>query len=102
MKVISSQRYINNKTVEHKMDEISGRVTLPVMYAGEFEGEAVYILIDGHHTAEAARELDLPIDYKIIDRNAWGYDTRWTLEDALENLWIDSDWYDHQTGIDFF
>lgn len=96
--IISSQRYIDNKKVEQKMNEIGGRVTLPVLYAGEYEGEAIYILVDGHHTAEAARELCLPINYETIDAKAWGYDTRWTLEDALENLWMDSDWYDVETG----
>ena len=98
--IISSQRYLDYGRVDSKIEEISGRdsVTLRIVLAGEIDGEAAYVLIDGHHTGEAARELGIEINFEEVSRNDAGYDERWTMGEMLENLWIDSDWYNYETG----
>ena len=100
MKVISSQHYTDERIVARKMTEIKGResITLPVIYAGEYDGESLYILVDGHHRGAAAKALDIKIEYEVRDRSELGYDPDWSLEQALEAMWLDGDWYDFETG----
>lgn len=99
-RVISSQRYLDYDKVDHKIGELSGKekVTLPVVRAGEYEGQDLFILVDGHHTAAAARELNIPIEYQAQDPSIWNFDEQWSLEDALESNWMDSEWYYFEDG----
>lgn len=100
MKVISSQHYTDEAIIASKMAAIEGRetITLPVIYAGECDGESLYILVDGHHRGAAAKALDIRIEYEIKDRSELGYDPDWSLEEALEAMWLDGDWYEFETG----
>lgn len=100
MRVISSQHYTDEAIIARKMAEIEGRETivLPVIYAGEYDGEQFYILVDGHHRGAAAKALDIKIEYEVKDRSELGYDPDWSFEEALEALWLDGDWYDFDSG----
>ena len=91
MKVISSQRFLSDEILDQKIEEISGTsVNLPVVDSGLTgeNGEALYILIDGHHRLAAAKEIGCMINFYEIDN-----DTNLTGEDLLEANWLDSDWY---------
>lgn len=103
--IISSQKYRDYNIVDQKLAELDGResVEIPVHYAGELDGEKYFIQIDGHHTLEAAREIGLPVEFVEVGKdyhNDW--DDSWTLDEALENNYIDSDWYDVETGKEAF
>lgn len=96
--IISSQEYRNYDKVDQKIEELNGKSTveIPVHYAGEANGEKYYIQIDGHHTLEAAKELGIEVNFVEVESNEWNSD--WTLDEALEANWMDSDWRDVQTG----
>jgi len=98
--IISSQRYIDQSIVDDKIESLTGqtKIALPIMYAGDYDGDSVYVLLNGHHTAAAARELGIEIEYVPQERREWNWDPEWSIEDALENNWIDSDWYNFETG----
>ena len=100
MTIISSQRFLDESIVEEKIEELNGceSVTVPIAYAGEFEGKECYLLMDSHHTVAAAKEKQIVIEYEEQTPNDWNPD--WTFEEILENSWNDSDWYDVETGID--
>lgn len=91
MKVISSQHYIDWNIVEQKMDEIAGSkfVEIPCYEIGEVDGEEMAIQADGHHTLAAARELGIEIRF-VFSPDPEGL----TGETALNERWMDGDWYD--------
>ena len=100
--IISSQRYIDEDTVQAKRDAGDYAITLsPEFEAG---GEMVRVLIDGHHSyaaavadgvepvvIEAGRENDTVA--MLINGDVDGF---------LEQQYNDSDWYDISTGRTFF
>jgi hypothetical protein len=97
MTIISSQRFLNYDIVEEKATELEGAtvVLLPV-YEVEMEdgeGNALYILADGHHRREAANDLGIAVEYEIVR-----HQDDLTGEQLLENSWIDSDWYYVESG----
>jgi uncharacterized protein (DUF1015 family) len=103
MKIISSQRYINEEILEEKLSELgldnATSINIPVSYI--VIGNKDYAIVrDGHHRLEAAKILDLEIKYTEYEDNNW--DSSWTVNDVLENLYIDSDWYDIETGYPVF
>jgi hypothetical protein len=96
--IISSQRHRDYNIVDQKVKELEGqkKVEIPVHYAGELNQEKYYIQIDGHHTLEAAHELGLTVEFVEAPHNDW--DSSWSLEEALEANYNDSDWYNVETG----
>ena len=92
MKVISSQRYVNDEIVAEKKIELSGRksVALPIFEVGI---DDLYILADGHHRFEAAKQLGIKVEFEVID-----HAEKLSGEALLENEWMDDDYYDIQTG----
>ena len=68
MKIISSQRYIDEEIVEQKIEEIKNDefITLPIIDAEmqDLNGNDLFILIDGHHRKEAAEALGLEVRYE--------------------------------------
>jgi len=105
MRVISSQRYLDDDKVASKMqlltDDGVDHVTLPIVYAIDFDDEQLYILIDNHHARQAAINLGLTINYEVIDAKQ-RYGNLVTGEDLLEQLWIDSGWYYLDTDQEVF
>ena len=104
MTVISSQREIIEEHLESKIEELQNadEVIIPVVFAGQYEEDRLYIMIDGHHRIEAAKELGIKVKFEEVERNAMGYSADWTLEEMLENLYMDSDWYNVETGHNYF
>jgi len=98
--IISSQRYLDNDIVKQKILTIENEVNIPVVFVGEWQGEKLYAIVDGHHTQDAALQTGAKINY--VETSGNNYDSRWTLEDYLENLYIDSDWYNIETGEPIF
>ena len=103
MKIISSQRYINEEILEEKLSELelgtATSIDIPVSYI-VIDNNDYAIIRDGHHRLEAAKILGLKIVYTEYKDNNW--DSSWTIDDVLENLYIDSDWYDIETGYPLF
>lgn len=104
MIIISSQRYINHDIVEQKKELLDGQesVILPIIFAGEYNGDELYILVNGHHTYAAAKELGVKVQFEEFSKGELGYSEKWTLEETLENLWMDSDYYNIETERDYF
>lgn len=98
MKVISSQKFVDYKIVDEKIEEIKEYdfVTLPIIRAEmkDLDDNELYVLIDGHHTKEAAEELGIKIVYEEV-KNEFGL----VGEELLEQMWMDSDWYCVETGV---
>lgn len=97
MTVISSQRYLNDEIVSEKVEELRGdvKVVLPV-YDSELaddDGNTLFVLADGHHRLEAAKELGIPVEYEVIR-----HQDDLVGEQLLDNNWIDSDWYYIESG----
>ncbi len=99
MKYISSQRYLDPEIVETKKAELDGvsSVSIPCSYVGIINGIEYAMVADKHHTLAAARELGLHINYDVKA------DSEQLEGDALlEARYIDSNYYDIETGIDEF
>ena len=80
-----------------KMGELEGAkgVSIPVHDVGDINGEKYFAVSDGHHTMEAAKRLGIPVKYE------YGVDSEGLTGDALlEGRYIDSPWYDVETGRD--
>ena len=94
MKVISSQRYLDENKVAEKMEELKAeRVETLTLEVWEVGIDDLYILCDGHHRLAAAKELGIEVEF-VADSHPDGL----TGEDLLERAWIDSDWYYIETG----
>ena len=91
MKVITSQSYINNEIVNHKIDQLSGKefVELPVWTTGltDEDGNELCILADCHHTYESATELGIEVRFAEQD-----HPEGLTGEALLEAAWMDSEY----------
>lgn len=106
MIVLSSQRFISDDIVAVKKQrlllESVEEIELPVVFIGEFHGKRLHALLDKHHTRAAAKELGIPTSYTEIERRETQLGDNYSLDDCLEALYMDSDWYDIETGRDFF
>ena len=92
MKIISSQRYLDSKIVESKIEELNGvtEITLPTWDVKDYD---CAVLFNGHHTLAAANELGVSVKFVVID-----HPEGLTGDNLLEQAWMDSDWYDVETG----
>lgn len=100
-KIISTQRYTDDTTIEAKRGARDYTVSLSPAFA--LNGELVQLVLDGHHSLAAAIMDDAPPEY--ITLTASQVDTVALLEagkveDFLLATWIDSDPYDVATGHD--
>lgn len=101
MTVISSQRYIDWAIVEEKIEELKdsnvNSITVPVInaYIQDLEGNDLYIMIDKHHTLQAARELGLTVEFEEVEDTAsWYEDIENKNGEAICKTWyMDSNWY---------
>lgn len=96
--LISSQRYLDNATVEAKRQARDYTVSVSPMFV--IGGTPMQAVLDGHHSLAAAILDDADPDFviatqQINDRVAL-IDT--SLADFLEGGRIDSDWYCVETG----
>mgnify|MGYP000900638986 FL=1 len=91
MRVITSQSYRDYDIIAEKIEQLKGatKVTLTV-WETEMKnelGQDLYILADGHHTYEAAKELGLDIEFEI-EKHPEGL----VGEELLEVVWMDGDY----------
>ncbi len=91
--IISSQRYIDNEILNAKIAQIETDMPAEiVLTAWDVDGEFA-ILSDGHHTFEAASQCNVQVRFEIVT-----HPEGLTGNDLLEQAWMDSDWYDVETG----
>ena len=94
--VISSQRHKDDAIVEAKRAVLDYTVTIGK--AIEIDGETYRVLIDGHHSLAAACAdgvAPMMVDASVSECDREAIDD---VDDYLESHWIDSDWYDIETG----
>jgi uncharacterized protein (DUF1015 family) len=91
VKIISSQRYIDENILSEKLEALAGKkaITLPAWEVGN----GMAVLADGHHRLEAAKILGIAVEFEI-ETHPEGL----TGDDLLEVAWMDSDWYYVKTG----
>ncbi len=89
--IISSQRYVDFDIVDQKISELDGMTEITLItWAVD---DAMEILSDGHHTFEAANELGITVNFEKTT-----HPEGLSGNDLLEAAWMDSDWYDVETG----
>ena len=101
MTVISSQRFRDEEIVENKVEELKNSntttITIPVVnaYIQDLEGNDLYIMIDNHHTFEAAKTLGIEIEFKEVeDETSYYKDIEDKNGEAIcEAHYMDSNWY---------
>lgn len=92
--IISSQKYISNEILNEKIESLEADQPTEIVLGTWIVGiDDLEILFDGHHTLEAARQLDIPVRFVAI-----AHPEGLTGENLLEQAWLDSDWYDIETG----
>lgn len=101
MKTISSQRYINEEIVESKITEQDFTVAVSPVF--EVEGEDFRVVLDGHHSLEAANRVGVSADF--VEQDASDNDTiallnKGDIDDFLVATHMGSDYYDTDTGAD--
>lgn len=101
MKTISSQRFLDDAVVESKRGATT--YIVKVSPAFEIEGETLRVVLDGHHTLEAAK-LD-GVEPEYVEQSPRENDTISVLNDGRVDDFLamhrmDSDFYDVETGID--
>ncbi len=100
-KLISTQRYLNSETVEEK--RAANDYTVSVSPVFQLFGDDVQLILDGHHSLEAAK-LD-GVEACLVEITATECDTIELLntgkvDDFLQATWIDAQPYDVATGYD--
>lgn len=99
MTYISSQRFLDSEIVESKKADLDGAqsVIIPCSYVGEINGVEYAMVSDHHHTMAAAKELGISIEFGV------SADPEGLEGDALlEARWMDSAYYNVETGVDEF
>ena len=99
MQTISSQSYIDESIVAEKIANQDFEVQVSPVF--EFAGETIRVVMDGHHSLEAARQAG--VDPIFVEQNATDNDKIGLLEqgafdDFLEAAYVDCDYYNIETG----
>lgn len=94
--VMSSQRFLNDETVEDKKEEIIAEgikeIICPITkaYVQDLEGNDMYILTDKHHTLAAARELGVPVKFEEVEND---FTTSTNGEDVCAEYYGGDQWF---------
>lgn len=99
MQTISSQRYIDEDTVQQKLDAQDFTVAVSPVF--EFDGQQFRVVMDGHHSLAAAQEAGVQpefIEQDATENDKIGLLNVGKIDEFMEAAWIDSDWYDVETG----
>lgn len=99
---ISSQRYLDDNTVQAKREARDYVVTVSPEFA--LNGVVMQAVIDGHHSLAAAEADGVEPEFVVAslrddDRIAL---LNRSIDDYLEVCYMDSDWYDIATGKGVF
>ncbi len=94
--VMSSQRFLDDETVEDKKEEIIAEgikeIICPITkaYVQDLEGNDMYILTDKHHTLAAARELGIPVKFEEVEND---FTTSTNGEDVCAEYYGGDHWF---------
>jgi len=94
--LISSQRHIDDAIVEAK--RAARDYTVTIGKAVEIDGVIYRVVIDGHHSWAAARADGVAPEMVIASVADCDREAIEDICEYLESHWIDSDWYDIETG----
>ncbi len=99
-KFISSQRHLDPDIVEEKKNNRDFNVNYITF---EYEGEIINVIVDGHHSLAAAKEMgEKPVfmESEPAKKEYANYinGTEKDKTDLMNILYVDSDWYDIATG----
>jgi len=103
MITISSQRHLDDATVEAKRAAKDYNVTVSPVF--EIDGDQMRVIIDGHHSYAAAIADGVDPIYTEAteqDDDRVAILNRGDIDGYLEASWLDSDYYDAETGRDIF
>lgn len=100
--IISSQRFIDDEIVAEKRSDQDYVVTLSPAF--EIDGTEYQVVLDGHHSYQAALLDGVDPEFEIATPQQCDKVTviKTSIDDFLTLCWIDSDWYDIETGADAF
>ena len=99
MQTISSQHYLDDATVADKRAARDYVVSVSPVF--EHDGEALRVVLDGHHSLAAAKADGVEPAY--VEADAQTNDrvsllARGEIEDFLAASTMDGDWYNIETG----
>ena len=102
IKLISSQRYIDEATVAQKIEKKDFTVLLSPVFV--IDGQEYQAVMDGHHSYHAALEAGVEPNYIIqtAQENDKIALIKGNIDEFLEAAWVDSNWYEIETGINIF
>lgn len=101
--IISSQRYISEEIVAEKIGSEDFEVQVSPVF--EIDGQQYRVVMDGHHSLEAAMQSGVePVwcEQDASDNDHIALLESGEVEDFLAVAHVDSDWYDIQTGRDIW
>ncbi|WP_428031469.1 hypothetical protein [Ancylobacter sp.] len=101
MKTISSQRFLDDAIVEFKRGATT--YIVKVSPAFEIDGETFRVVLDGHHTLEAAKLDGVEPGYEeqTASQNDFvGLLNAGNIDDFLAMAHFGADYFDVETGID--
>lgn len=100
MITISSQRYLDDDVVAEKLANEDFVVSVSPWF--EHDGLTMRVVLDGHHSLAAAKEAGVSPEYVELDSqdsDKIGLIDRGEFDLFLESAWMDSDYYDIETGV---
>lgn len=102
-RLISSQRYLDEQVLLEKIEGEDFEIFVSPLF--RIDGVAYRVLMDGHHSLAAAREVGVEPDVVVMDTSM--SDRLFLLEAGnvegfLEAEWMGEDWYDVDTGHEVF
>ena len=97
--IISSQRYVDDSIVAAKQASSDFEVSLSPAF--DLDGETYRVVLDGHHALAAAKLAGVEPTYAVLsaaDHDAICLLDDGKVDDFLEAIYMDSDYYDIATG----
>lgn len=101
MTIISSQRFRDDEIIEMKIEELKNsdttEIIIPVInaYTKDLDGNDLYIMVDHHHTFDAANLLGIAVKFEEVEDEISYYKD---IEDKNGEAicaahYMDSNWY---------
>ena len=95
--MITSQRYIDQDTVDAKINDSDYVVMLATI--ADSDGNEYDLVVDGHHSYAAAIQSGNAPVYEYSDYNYQAEVDCLGFDDFMASKWIDSEYYDIETGV---
>jgi hypothetical protein len=103
MKLISSQKFLNQEVVQEKIQNEDFEVQVSPVF--NIDGTDYQVIMDGHHSYHAAIQSgNCPdfIEQNVMDNDNIQLLLDGNIEDFLLTVYVDSDYYDVSTGVSIF